>query len=188
MANESQTKGPKTALMNQPGGLTVDVTTSTPATSAAGLVTRNVPDPNSLPTMDAADGTIGATAPTIAIQVAGQDSNGKLQAATPSTPLPVAAPTSSTASSPAQTSVSGSSGQILAANSSRKECIVVNTGTTVIYLGLGQTPSSTAYHIALAACTASNDGTGGTWVSDMWKGAINAISATSGTVCVTELT
>jgi hypothetical protein len=85
--------------------------------------------------------------------------------------------------------VGTSSSAILNANSSRKECTVVNTGTTYIYLGLGQTPSGTAYHIALAKCTTANDGTGGTWTSDMWKGAINAISSASGgTVVVTELT
>jgi hypothetical protein len=85
-------------------------------------------------------------------------------------------------------SVGTSSVAILNSNSSRKEVIVVNTGTTVIYLGFGQTPSTTAYHVALAKCTSANDGSGGSWTSDMWKGAINAIgSAGGGTVCVTEL-
>lgn len=78
---------------------------------------------------------------------------------------------------------------ILNSNANRKEAIVVNTGTTVIFLGFGQTPTTSAYHVALGACTLANDGTGGTYTSDMWKGAINAIgSAGGGTVCVTELT
>jgi hypothetical protein len=86
-------------------------------------------------------------------------------------------------------SVGTSSVAILNSNASRKEAIVINTGVTIIYLGLGQTPTTTAYHIALAPCSTANDGTGGTWTSDMWKGTINAIgSAVSGTVNVTELT
>jgi hypothetical protein len=90
---------------------------------------------------------------------------------------------------PAQTSVGTVSGLILAANTKRKECIVINSDTTIIYLGLGQTPSATAYHVALSACSTANDGTGGVFVSDLWKGAINAIgSASGGHVCVTEET
>lgn len=86
-------------------------------------------------------------------------------------------------------SVSGTSGSILAANSSRVEVIVTNTGTSVIYLGLGRTPSITAYHIALSACSTANDGTGGVFISDTWKGQINAIgSNNAGTICVSELT
>jgi len=86
-------------------------------------------------------------------------------------------------------SVTTSSGAILNSNTARKECTIVNTGTTVIFLGLGQTPSGTAYHIALGGCTTANDGTGGTYTSDIYKGTINAISsAIGGTVCVTELT
>lgn len=81
------------------------------------------------------------------------------------------------------------SSAVVNANASRKEVTIVNTGTTYIYLGLGQTPTGTAYHIALAKCTAANDGTGGTWTSDMWKGAVNAISSgAGGTVNLTELT
>ena len=100
------------------------------------------------------------------------------------------APVSSTTSNvPSQQTVTSTSGQILATNSSRKECTVVNTGTVAVYLGLGRTPTSTAYHVALSACTSANDGTGGTYTSDIWKGAINAITAsTSGTVVITELT
>jgi hypothetical protein len=102
---------------------------------------------------------------------------------------PPAPPASSTASSPAQTSVGTSSSSILASNSARKEVIVVNTGTTILYLGLGQTPTTSAYHVALSPCATANDGTGGTYVSDLWKGAINAIGSGSGGTCVvTELT
>jgi hypothetical protein len=85
--------------------------------------------------------------------------------------------------------IGASSSAVVNANAARKEVTIVNTGTTFIYLGLGQTPTTTAYHIALAKCTAANDGTGGTWTSDMWKGAVNAISsAPGGTVVLLELT
>jgi hypothetical protein len=110
-------------------------------------------------------------------------------AVSPNNAVTVTTPTSSTASSPASTAVGASSVSILASNTARKEAIVVNTGTTILYLGLGQTPSVTAYHVALAPCTIANDGTGGSYISDLWKGAINAIgSAAGGSACVTELT
>ena len=85
--------------------------------------------------------------------------------------------------------VGASSVAVVNSNASRKEVTIINTGTTVIFLGLGQTPTTSAYHIALAKCTAANDGTGGTWTSDMWKGSVNAIgSAGGGAVNLTELT
>lgn len=98
-------------------------------------------------------------------------------------------PTSSTASSPSQTSVGTSAGQILASNSSRKRCIIQNTGLTRIYLGFGQTPTTSAYHVALPAGGTSNDGSSPAWVDNLWIGAIQAISSSSGgTVVVTEFT
>jgi hypothetical protein len=111
----------------------------------------------------------------------------------PPTTWSVSTTTSQTANAPSQQSVSGTFSSILAANANRKECIIVNTGTATVYLGLGQTPTATAYHIALSPCTVANDGTGGVYISDIWLGAINAIVGTvsppvSGTVCATELT
>ena len=99
-------------------------------------------------------------------------------------------PTSTTANSPASSSVTSTSSDILAANSYRLEVTITNTGTVVVYLGVnGKVPTATAYHYALSPCTTANDGTGGTYTSDIVKGQINAIVASaSGTVCVTELT
>jgi len=103
--------------------------------------------------------------------------------------LVVTTNSSTAASVPAQTAVGVSSVAILSANTARREAIVVNTGTTIIYLGLGRTPTTSAYHAALSPCSSANDGTGGTFTTDIFAGAINAIgSAASGTVCVTELT
>lgn len=82
-----------------------------------------------------------------------------------------------------------SSSAVVNATASRKEITITNTGTTVIFLGLGQTPTITSYHIALSGCTLANDGTGSTYTTDIWKGAINAISSSAGgLVNVAELT
>lgn len=77
---------------------------------------------------------------------------------------------------------------VLSSNDKRKRAIVQNTGTTIIYIGLGTIPTTNNYTIALAACTLANDGTGGVLIEEMWQGAINAISsAVSGAIEVTEL-
>lgn len=98
-------------------------------------------------------------------------------------------PSSSTGSAPAQTAVGTDAGQILAANASRKRCIVQNTGLTKVKIAFGQTPTATAYHYCLAACSAADAGDGGGWMDDMWTGAVSAISSSAGgTVVVTEFT
>ena len=92
---------------------------------------------------------------------------------------------SSTSSTAAQTAVGTTAGQILAALSTRKEVIIQNTGTTIIKLILGAgTPTQTVYHVGLKAASAADDGTGGTFVSDLWTGAIQAISSAAGGTCV----
>lgn len=93
-----------------------------------------------------------------------------------------------TASTPAQTSVGAVAGVILAANQKRKGFMVVNTGTTILYLSFGSTnPTTSAYHVALQACSSSNDGKGGVYVDDAWVGVVNAIgSGGGGTAVVTE--
>lgn len=98
--------------------------------------------------------------------------------------------TSSTSSTPAQTSVGTTSAQILAANASRKRVMIQNTGTTVIKLNLGTaTVTQTAYHVALQSCSSADAGDGGSYIDEMWTGAIQAISsAAGGTVVITELT
>lgn len=109
-------------------------------------------------------------------------------AATQSGTWTVGTATSSTASSPAATSVTSTSSSVLASNAARKEFQIINTDVVTVYIGLGQTPTATAYHIALSPCTTANDGTGGSYISDLWTGAVNAIVAsTSGHVVVMEL-
>lgn len=99
-------------------------------------------------------------------------------------------PTHSTVTTAAQSSVGTTAGELLDANSSRKRFMVQNTGTTVIKLVLGSgTPTQTAYHVALSAGIAADDGKGAVYVDDSWTGAVQAISsAASGTCVVTEVT
>jgi hypothetical protein len=121
--------------------------------------------------------------------VVGTDANPIRVDPTGTTVQPVDTPVSSTSSAPAAQTVTSTSASILAANANRLECTIVNTGIVPIFIGLGKVPTATAYHIALSPCSVANDGTGGVYVSDIWKGAVNAIVAsTSGTVCVAELT
>lgn len=105
------------------------------------------------------------------------------------TALVVTEPGSTTAGACANTSVTSVSSAALAANTARREFMIINTDVVTVYIGLGQVPTATAYHFALKPCTLAHDGTGGSFVSDVWKGAVNAIVAsTSGHVAITELT
>lgn len=69
-----------------------------------------------------------------------------------------------------------------AANATRKSFWVQNVGTSVVYLGLGATPSATAYHFALASGTLAHSGNGGIYFDSEWVGTVTAIaSAATGT-------
>ena len=107
-------------------------------------------------------------------------------------PLPVTvvnSASSSTATSPAQTTVGTTNAQLFASNSSRKKLIIQNTGTTKIKVSLGSTASTqSAYTICLGPCSASDEGDGGSYVDTTWTGAVQVISsAASGTLVGTEL-
>jgi hypothetical protein len=92
------------------------------------------------------------------------------------------------ASTAAQTTVNDSAAVIVSANHKRKGLLIVNTGTTIVYLAMGTgDPSATVYHVALAACAVANDGTGGSWSDDTWIGPVRAISsAAGGKIVITE--
>ncbi len=98
-------------------------------------------------------------------------------------------PKSNTSSTPAQTAVAAADGEILAANTSRIRLMVQNTGLTVIKLNFGSVAvTQTAYHVALSACTGADDGSGGSYIDEVWTGAVRAISSAGGGTCViTEL-
>lgn len=98
-------------------------------------------------------------------------------------------PKASTVSAAAQTSQGTTAAQVLASNSSRKQFMIQNTGTTVLKFRLDSTdPTQTVYHFALSACASADDGTGGVYVSDLYTGVVKAISATSGgTMVITEI-
>jgi len=83
---------------------------------------------------------------------------------------------------------------LLTANEARKQFIIQNTDILPMHIAFGaNNPSVSEHHITLKACTNANDGTGGSFVSDMWKGEVRAIAEqvltiTSGAVTVTEFT
>lgn len=86
---------------------------------------------------------------------------------------------------PAQTGLGVAAAVILNANPKRKGFTVQNTGTTVIKLTLGATdPTQTEYHVALKACSAADDGSGGTYFDDSWVGVVRGISSGAGGTCV----
>jgi hypothetical protein len=105
------------------------------------------------------------------------------------TALVVVEPGSTTTGAPANTAVTSTSSAILASNVARREVMITNTDVVAVYLGFGQVPTATAYHVVLAPCAVAHDGSGGVFVSDVFTGAINAIVAsTTGHVSVVELT
>lgn len=115
------------------------------------------------------------------LAVAALDSSRRLQIAGTLSSTPVQ---SNTANVVAQTAVGAAASTILAANAARKCVRVQNTGTTILYLGLGKTPTITQYHLALPACGVHDDGSSQPWVSFEWIGAIQAISSAAGGTCV----
>ena len=83
---------------------------------------------------------------------------------------------------------------LLAEDEDRKQFIIQNTDILPIHLAFGaNNPSVSEHHVTLKACTNANDGTGGSFISDMWKGEVRAIAeqvllVTDGAVSVTEFT
>lgn len=96
---------------------------------------------SSLPTLDKADGTDGAAAPTTALQVAGRDGSGNLQAVLTDTNgnLVVSERIALTYAAPTSASVGTSSATALAANANRKGLVLVNISSAKIFVAFGQT-------------------------------------------------
>lgn len=98
----------------------------------------------------------------------------------------------STVSTPAQTTIGTTAAQLIAAttNEARRSLVIQNTGTTTIKLAFGATsPTQSVYHVALKACGIADDGSGGIYADDAWRGAVQVISSgAGGTVVVTEFT
>lgn len=90
----------------------------------------------------------------------------------------------------AQTSIGTTAATVLSANTDRRSLLIQNTGTTTIKLIFGTgTPTQTVYHVALKACGIADDGSGGVYADDAWRGAVRAISSgAGGTMVITEFT
>lgn len=92
---------------------------------------------------------------------------------------------SNTSTVAAQVAQGTTAAEILAANASRVRFMVQNVGTTVIKLILGAgTPTQTAFHVALPAGGADNDGSSPVYIDTLWIGAVQAISSASGGLLV----
>jgi len=98
-------------------------------------------------------------------------------------------PISTTASAPSQTTVGLGAATVLPANPARLSFMLQNLGTTVIYIGLGANPTSSAFHISLPAGGTVRDGSSRIYQDACWKGSIAAVSsAIGGLLSVTEFT
>src|SRR5688572_14627121 len=91
-------------------------------------------------------------------------------------------------SAPAQTTVGATAVLALGANPKRKGLLIQNTGTTIIRVVLGSVdPTQAAYTFALSACTAADDGKGGSYTDSNWVGQVRVISSEAGgTFVLTE--
>ena len=81
MANTlPQVRFPATSILtDNDGKVGAEVVSAVPSVGQSGLVVYPVPGAAVTPTQDSADGTIGATAPTTAIEVGVVDASGNLQ-------------------------------------------------------------------------------------------------------------
>lgn len=132
-------------------------------------------------TANAGTGTQAVSLATLPALVAGTANIGDIDVLT--------TPKASTVSAAAQTSQGTTAAQVIASNSSRKQFMIQNTGTTVLKFRLDSTdPTQTVYHFALQACAGADDGSGGVYVSDLYTGVVKAISSASGgTMVITEI-
>lgn len=101
--------------------------------------------------------------------------------------------TPSTSTTPTNTNVNDAATNqtLLASNTSRKGATIYNDSTAVLYVKLGTTATATSFTIALQACTAVGDGSGGYYeVPFAYTGRIDGIWASdqSGAARITELT
>lgn len=90
-------------------------------------------------------------------------------------------------SAPAQT-ITGAAAIVLAANAARRSFTVQNTGLVPVYITLGAVnPTGTAYHFALSAGLAADDGKGSLYSDDQWVGEVRAFSSAPGSIVVMEI-
>lgn len=88
-------------------------------------------------------------------------------------------------SAPSQTTIGTTAGLFLAANAKRKGLIIQNTGVTILKFTFGTTsPTQTVYHIALAAASVADNGTGATYFESSWVGPMQIISSGAGGTCI----
>lgn len=97
--------------------------------------------------------------------------------------LETSPPASTTANAPTIKSAASA----LVANSNRKGWSIQNLGTNALYVRFGANASTTVFHVALKAGAVNDDGNGGYYSDEMWKGEVT-IAGTSPRYTVAELT
>jgi hypothetical protein len=132
-------------LTDLAGKNAVEIATAAPSAGAAGLVVYPASSAGVTMTEDAADGTVGATAPTTAILIGVTDANGKIQ------PLGMDAVSALKVSnigvglnSYGQVGISAAA-VIKAANANRAALLVKNAGSAIVYLGDASVTTGTGY-------------------------------------------
>lgn len=133
---------------------------------------------STLPVLDSADGTDGAVAATIVMQVGGKDPSGNLQtlATDSSGNLFTTGRVILSPSTPTTATVGVTSSQIVAFNSSRRGLIVINVSIHTISIGIG------VVGVLNSGITLYP---GGVWNMDDYSyttGSINAIASAAGSV------
>jgi hypothetical protein len=97
---------------------------------------------------------------------------------------------SETINDPAVITVGTTVEPLFKANPNRQEFLVQNIDTVVVYLIFTKNKgSNVVYHVALSGCTAADDGTGGSYISDLWKGDVYIVGqAAAARVVAYEMT
>lgn len=101
-----------------------------------------------------------------------------------SNPVPTSLPTSNTSNTPA---ILTSGGDVISANASRKLWTIQNLSTNPLFVRFGTGASSSVFHVVLKSCSVADDGTGGYFSDEIWKGVVSA-TGSSPRFVVTELT
>lgn len=88
---------------------------------------------------------------------------------------------STTITDPSIVSVGTTIEPILKANPIRSEFLIQNIDVVPIAIILTKNKgSNTIYHAMLSACTTADDGTGGSFISDLWKGDVYVVAVSAG--------
>lgn len=78
----------------------------------------------------------------------------------------------------ASSGIKTTDGDKLTANGQRAWFGVINLDTDPVLVKLGAGASTSDFHIPLQACTAADDGKGGSYFDSSWKGVVSIVAST----------